>query len=100
MRHAGPPKILRIDGMKPNNEYLAGDVLECVVDWNPPSEIHWSNRRTLETINGATLTVKPAWTGFTDQFMCSANSVINGEFYAAHSTITITVIGEPVLMIL
>ena len=84
LRHAGPPKILRIDGMKPNDEYLAGDELECVVYSNPPSAITWQNRRTFETTNGPILIVKPGWAGHTDQLMCSANGVvINEQFYAA-----------------
>ena len=95
MYSAGPPKMLYIEGMKPDDRYLDGDVLECGVDSNPHSFIRWLNMRNSQYINSSKLTVDPNWVN--NQFQCSAQNVINGYDYSTSVVINITVTGECIL---
>jgi len=71
------PQITHVDGIKPLNEYLAGDQLECVIDAFPAAAAEWTNLRTGEVQTGTTMTVQPHWVGLTQQMRCQAMNIIN-----------------------
>jgi hypothetical protein len=92
-----PPAILRIQGVKPGDEYYPGDKLECVVDSNPTAVVQWTNLRTMQSTEGTMLTVDPAWSGETQEMRCEASNVINSVLqpnrpYLTNITITVGVI--------
>jgi hypothetical protein len=86
-----PPQDINVEGVKPLNEYLVGDLLECVADAFPTGTFTWHNLRTNERIDGSLLTIPPEWLGTNNPMRCEVYNSINGFRYNREHPVTVNV---------
>jgi hypothetical protein len=79
------PQGMYAEPVKPLNEYLVGDRLECFADAFPTASFQWHNLRTNERFNSSVFFIPQEWEGFDQTMRCAATNTINGlEFSNDH----------------
>lgn len=73
-----PPKNMYAEPIKPNDEYLVGDSLECFADAFPTASFQWHNLRTNERFASSIFTIPAEWEGESQTMRCEATNTING----------------------